>query len=74
MRYVIFFWLLLGLVACSGKSDVDKALLNEAARYHTEATAIQEQVEPVIDQIDFVRYWPENQRWLPTLQLSRSTA
>lgn len=53
-RTVSLVYLLL-LTACSGKSDADKALFDEAARYHTEATEIQEQVEPVIDQIDSVR-------------------
>lgn len=55
MRYVIIFSLLLSLIACSGKSEADKALLDEAGRYHLEAIQIQEQVEPVIDQIDSVR-------------------
>ncbi|GAB3705534.1 hypothetical protein GCM10027592_38110 [Spirosoma flavus] len=55
MRYVIFSALLIGLVACSGKSDADKAVLEEAARYHNEATEVQEQLEPMIDQIDSVK-------------------
>ncbi|MBD2756491.1 hypothetical protein IC230_26620 [Spirosoma sp. BT704] len=43
------------LIGCSGQSDADKALLDEAGRYHMEAIDIQEQVEPVIDRIDSVR-------------------
>ncbi|MBD2701257.1 hypothetical protein IC229_11460 [Spirosoma sp. BT702] len=55
MRYVIFSVLLCGLAACSGKSDTDKVVLEEAARYHNEATEVQEQLEPMIDRIDSVK-------------------
>lgn len=55
MRYVVLACLFSALVACSGKSDADKTLLDEAARYHTEATDIQEKLETSIDQIDSVR-------------------
>ncbi|GAB3886876.1 hypothetical protein [Spirosoma agri] len=55
MRTILLLGLVPSLIACSGKSDADKPLLDEAARYHTEATAVQEQLEPLIDQIDSVR-------------------
>ncbi|QHW01620.1 hypothetical protein GJR95_39475 [Spirosoma endbachense] len=45
----------LSLAACSGKTDADQSILNEAATFHNEAINVQEQVEPLIDEIDSVR-------------------
>ncbi|GAB3999829.1 hypothetical protein GCM10028807_51160 [Spirosoma daeguense] len=55
MRYAILAVLSISLAACSGKSDADKVVLDEAARYHNEAIEVQEQLEPMIDQVDSVK-------------------
>ncbi|UHG89881.1 hypothetical protein [Spirosoma oryzicola] len=55
MRYLTFACLLLAFAACSDKSAADKPLLDEAAKYHNEAIEVQEQVEPLVDQVDSVR-------------------
>ncbi|MBC3787925.1 hypothetical protein [Spirosoma utsteinense] len=46
--------LIAGLTACSS-ADKQAPLLEEAGRYHTEATAIQALVEPKIEQIDSLK-------------------
>lgn len=52
---VAFGLALSGLVACSSSSDKHDPLLDEAARYHNEATAIQAKLEPRVDQIDSLK-------------------
>lgn len=47
--------LLVLLVSCGPSSDKKDPLLDEAARYHSEATRIQAIVEPRIDQIDSLK-------------------
>lgn len=53
-QLVAFGIVLSGLLACSSSSDKHNPLLEEAARYHNEATAIQAELEPRIDSIKTV--------------------
>lgn len=54
-QLVAFGLALSGLSACLSSSDKHDPLLDEAARYHNEATAIQATLEPRVDQIDSLK-------------------
>lgn len=47
--------LLVLMISCGRSSDKKDLLLNEAARYHNEATRIQATLEPKIDRIDSLK-------------------
>lgn len=54
-QLVAFGLILSGLLACSSSGDKHDPVLEEAARYHNEATAIQAKLEPRVDQIDSLK-------------------
>jgi hypothetical protein len=54
-QLVAFGMVMSSLLACSSSSDKHDPLLEEAARYHNEATSIQATLEPRIDQIDSLK-------------------
>ncbi len=54
-QLVAFGLALSSLSACSSSSDKHDPLLDEAARYHNEATVIQATLEPRVDQIDSLK-------------------
>ena len=55
MRHVHYSWLLTGLLVACSTTDKKDPLLDEAARYHQEATQLQGIVEPQIEQIDSLK-------------------
>jgi len=58
---------LLVTTACGSSSTTDKALLDEAARYHLEAAAVQARTEPAIEQIDSLKQVLRQQSGRPAL-------
>lgn len=54
-RSSLFISLLMLTLSCSWSSDKKDPLLDEAARFHNEATQIQGVVEPKIEQIDSLK-------------------
>lgn len=54
-RAALFITLLTLAVSCGRSSEKKDPLLDEAARYHNEATRIQALVEPKIEQIDSLK-------------------